>query len=80
MRDERVTQKVKERSCFRATCGLKIDTFTHPSLFPLNCRKPPMLKIKIKETRSKNGFCKKYLEASRASTRTQNQDYFILLF
>ena len=53
----------------------------------MNCRKPPMLKtqntlkiIIIKETRLKNGFCKKYLEASRASTRTQNQDLFIYLF
>ena len=36
--------------------------------------------IIIKETRLKNGFCKKYLEASRASTRTQNQDLFIYLF
>ena len=71
-----------------ATCGLKIDTFTHPSLIPLNCCKPPMLKTQNtlkkklikKETRLKNGFCKKYLEASRSSTRTQNQDefYFIL--
>ena len=35
---------------------------------------------KIKETRLKNGFCKKYLEASRASTRTQNQDDFFFFF